>query len=182
MYALIINLKRNLGFITFESMRTFIPKLCDPNLKLVKLSPSYGVLLIVMFNHFGVPLHHFYGTVPKSIDSTFLNSCPPSFLVCSWFLFVLGSYPSSSLHLGLSSNLPDFDPFKFGATGDPMIPVSLVNTETPVILQNLLTIPLPVLTWSWIQTALYPLSANFLANWYLTKQFHMLILALQLPA
>lgn len=96
-------------------MRTLSPKLCDPTPNLLSL--PYGMLLKVIFNHFGISLseaflqiywHHFVKLIRTSESSA--PSSPtlkPS------------AAPSSPPLRGLPSDQPDFDSFDFFVAGGP---------------------------------------------------------------
>lgn len=75
MYALVTDWKLNQGFIIFETIGTLITKLCNPNLKLTKLSLLYWMLLTMIFNHFYVPSTISIALPPNLLTPLLLHSC-----------------------------------------------------------------------------------------------------------
>lgn len=67
-------LKMNLGCIIFEFMRAIYAAIINSKpLAISKLSPSYEMLLSVIFGHFLVPVHRSKASKPGRFDVTFVK-------------------------------------------------------------------------------------------------------------
>lgn len=110
MYALVIDWKINLGFITFELCVPESLNCLTSTHTIQNLSPIWDGL-IVIFRHFGVPLHNFKRTINKPI------SPPPSSLwnysssLTQFIPFCSQAQSSVSSNYRSSTDLPDFNPY-----------------------------------------------------------------------